>query len=64
MNQNPKMSPVGALLYYAFVLALIFLTLYAFGMLRLAISVVILALVLGGIYKIGNHFGWWKEGFK
>lgn len=56
-----KVNPI--LGYYSFVLALILLVLYAVDMLwMLGIPVVILFYLV--IYKIGERYGWWKQGSK
>ncbi|MDD2785987.1 MAG: hypothetical protein PHS79_03785 [Patescibacteria group bacterium] len=63
MNKNPKMNPVAALAYYIFVLALVSLVLYAFDLWWI-LGIPVIGLSLWGIYKIGERYGWWREGFK
>ncbi|HEY4505795.1 MAG TPA: hypothetical protein VJG67_03850 [Candidatus Paceibacterota bacterium] len=71
MNQNPKMTPIGNLMYYTFILGSVFLLLYGLGgtslilnAIGLVVGVSILGLILWAIFAIGERYGWWKEGFK
>lgn len=71
MNQKPKMTVVAGLMYCTTMIVLAFLTLYGLGGMQLVLNAVglvigipLLGLALLATYKIGERYGWWKEGFK